>query len=201
MSFPEPIKVYSFDIGAEFVRTKFADKQVDIHNFYLPIIDTDPPPPYAEPLWNEFESAYKKDCEEGKYKTLVIDTATALWAILHQAITEEKGRKKILEVEYFKPNLKMSALFARARVGGLNLVVTQYLRDKYIDEKNTGQPEIDGWKRTAGQVDVDIWIESVNKGDSHYMKSTIQACRFDRNLNGRTFNDLTYTQLMAILGV
>ncbi len=200
-TWPGPIKLYSFDIGADYVRTKFKDKEIDIHNFYLPIIDEDPPPPYAEPLWNEFQSMFKKDLEEAKYQTLVIDTATALWAILHQAITEEKGRKRILEVEYFKPNLKMSALFARARGSNVNLVTTQYLRDKYVDEKNSGIREIDGWKRTGGQVDVDLWIESVDKGESHFMKTTLKANRFDRLLNGKTFNDLTHAQLVAVLGV
>ena len=201
MTFPEPIKLFSFDIGADYVRTKFKDKDIDIQNFDLPIIVTDPPPPYAEPLLQEFERSYREALEGGKYKTVVIDTATALWSIVHQAITEERGRRKILEVEYFKPNLKMSAVFQQARVSGVNLVTTQYLRDKYIEEKNSGQQEIDGWKRTGGQVDIDLWIKAVDKGDTHYMESVIKANRFDREINGKTFRDVTYAQIMALLGV
>jgi hypothetical protein len=199
-TFPPPIKLYSFDIGADFVSRKFSDKTIEIVPFDLPIIDSDPPPPYAEALWDKFEKMYKADVEGGKYKTLVIDTATALWQILVQGITEAKHRKKILEVEYHLPNLKMSALFTNARRNGVNLVTTQYLREKYIDEKKTGDFEIDGWKRTAGQVDIDLWIESIDKGDSHLNRSTIKKARFGRELNNKAFDDLTYQRLIALCG-
>jgi hypothetical protein len=144
---------------------------------------------------------YAKDCEESKYNTLVIDTSTALWAIVHQALTEERNRKKILEVEYFVPNLRMSALFARARQCGKNLVVTQYLRDRYVNGDNTGKQEADGWKRTEGQVDVVLWMEAVHTGDTHVMRSIVKDCRFDRTLPGRKFDDFTYMQLMAAMGL
>ncbi len=200
-SWPEPIKIYSFDLGADFVRTKFPKKEIDIAKFVLPIIDQDPPPPFAEPIFQDFKSQFKKDCAEAKYRTLVIDTATALWGLVHQAITEEKNRKKILEVEYHLPNLNMSSFFTQARNAEINLVTTQYLRDKYIDEKNTGKSEVDGWKKTEGQADINIWIESIDKGGQHYMQSTIVSNRFDRELNTKTFKDLTYEELLALLGV
>ena len=40
-TFPEPIKVFSFDLGADYVRTKFPDKQIDIKSFVLPVIESE----------------------------------------------------------------------------------------------------------------------------------------------------------------
>jgi len=204
MTFPEPIKVFSFDLGAEYVRTKFPDRQIDIKAVTLPVIESETEA-WAEPLWQELKKDYKEAIEGGKYQTIVLDTATVVWQMCHQAITEEKNRKKILEVEYFRPNLLMSAFFSRARIGGVNLVVIQYLRDKYVKGDNTGELELDGWKRTEGNVDLVLEMESRQLGEGNsaktVMRTTIKANRFDRDLNGKTFDDTTYDEIMALLGV
>lgn len=201
MSWPEPIKIYSFDLGADFIRAKFPDKHIDIHNFDLPIIDSDPPDPYAEAIWDEFKSEYKKDVEGGTYKTVILDTATAVWEIVRHAITEEKNRKKLLEVEYALPNIKMYGLFARPRVTGVNLITIQYLRDKYVKGENSGIVEMDGWKRTEGQADLVLWITRATVADKSVMRTTIKDNRFDRDLNGKTFDDTNFSELLAILGL
>lgn len=201
MTFEDPIKVYSFDLGATFVRTKFPDKQIDIHEFILPIIEEDPPPPFAQPIWKEFYDEYKKDVYGGKYKTVVLDTATAVWFILRQAITEEKNRKKLLEVEYYLPNTKMSTLFAHARVAGVNLVTLQYLKSKYVKGDDTGELIPDGWSWTEGQADVVLEIAAKDTGNSHKMVTTLVKNRFDRNLNDQTFVDMTYDDLMVVLEI
>jgi len=199
MTWPEPIKIFSFDLGADYVMTKFPDKAIDIHNFTLPIIETDTPAPYAEKVWDEFQDEYKKDVYGGEYQTLVLDTATVVWAILRQAITEAKNRKKLLEVEYALPNLKMSALFAHARQAGINLVTTQYLRDRYVAGENTGELEVDGWKNTIGQSDLILEMAVKNKADKSVMIATIKSNRFDRDLNGKSFEDTTYDELVALM--
>lgn len=204
MTFPDPIKVFSFDLGAAFVRTKFPDKEIDVTEITLPIVESTEQT-WAEEPWKKFEQDFKGAVESGKYNTVVLDTATVVWQMCHQAITEERNRKKMLEVEYFAPNLKMSSLFARARIAGVNLVVIQYLRDKYVKGDNTGELELDGWKRTEGNVDIVLEMESVliGEGDSSktVMKTKIKDCRFDRDLNGRILDDTDYDEIMALLGV
>jgi len=205
MTFPAPLKIFSFDLGATYIaENKFADKEIVINEIALPIIEDDDEQ-WAEPIWNAFRREYKDDIESGKYETIVLDTATVVWQICHQAITEEKNRKKMLEVEYMKPNLKMSSLFARARVAGVNLVTIQYLRDKYVKGDNTGELELDGWKRTAGNADVVIEMKRMTLGEGarakNLMRATIVDNRFDRDLNGTFYDDTDYNELVALLGV
>lgn len=204
MSFPAPIKIYSFDLGATYVRTKFPDKEIDIKEFSLPVIESEDAQ-WAEPIWGELMKEYKTDIESGKYQTVVLDTATVVWQICHQAVTEEKNRKKILEIEYFKPNLLMSSFFTRARLGGVNLVTIQYLAPIYVKGENTGQFGVDGWKRTEGNVDLVLEMESKTIGEGRaartQMITLVKDNRFDRDLNGQIFVDTTYDELIALLGV
>lgn len=201
-TFAAPIKIYSFDLGAKYVANKFKDKQIDVLEFDLPIIETtDSQDHYATPVWKAFETEYNKDTESNVYKTLVLDTATAVWSFCRQAITEEKNRKKLLEIEYAKPNLKMSSLFAKARVGGKNLVTIQYLRDQYIKGEATGEKELDGWKYTESQSDLILEISRVTAGEHTVMKTLIKDNRFDRNINGKVLVDTDYEELVALMGV
>lgn len=205
LTFPDPIKVFSFDRGTKFIaETKFADKKIDITEISLPIIETENQAWASEP-WHNFLKEYKEDVASGKYNTIVLDTATVVWQMCHQAVTEERERQKLAEVKYYEPNLRMSALFSRASIAGINLVTIQYLTERYEEGKATGELKIDGWKRTGGNADILLEMRSLTrgKGDSAktVMETMIRACRFDRDLVGKTFIDTTYDEIMALLGV
>jgi len=201
-TFPEPIKLYSFEHGAKFVVEKcFPGKKIDIQEFKLPIIDSDSPAPYAEKIWEEFQKQFKEDAYSGKYQTLIVDTATHLWAVLRQAITEAKNRKRLTEVEYALPNLKMGSIYTHAYEAGVNFVVINYLRDKYVKGENTGELELNGWSQTEGLVDVVIEMKRETKGGRTQMTALIKDNRFDRDQNGKSFIDTSYDELMLVLGV
>jgi len=205
LTFPEPIKVFSFDGGAKFIaETKFADKKIDICEVTLPIIETENQAWALEP-WRAFLKEYKGDVELGKYNTIVLDTATVVWQMCHQAVTEEREKQKLAEVKYYEPNLRMSSLFSRASLAGINLVTIQYITEKYEDNKATGEMKIDGWKRTGGAADLLLEMESITRGkggaSKTIMETTIVGCRFDRDLVGKTFTDTTYQEILALLGV
>jgi hypothetical protein len=200
MTWPGPIKLYSFDQGAKFVKQKsFKDKEIVIEEFILPIIDTDSPKPYAEPIWEKFQKMFQEDCYSGKFKTLVVDTNTALWSICRQAIVEAKNRKKLLEVEYALPNLKMSSVFAHPKQAEINLVVINYLKDRYVKGENTGEKELNGWGNTEGMVDIVLEMERVTKGGKTTMNTLIKDNRFERDMNGKVFADTCYNDIMALL--
>jgi hypothetical protein len=202
LTWPEPILVYSFEHGAQAViDKKFPGKKIDVIKFKLPIIESDNPAPYAEKLWEDFQKHYKDVVYSGKYNTIVIDTATHLWALLRQAITEAKNRKKLLEVEYALPNLKMGAIFTHANEAGVNLVVINYLKDRYVKGENTGEMELNGWSQTEGLVDVVLEIARKTTGSNTKMLTCIKDNRFDRDVNGQTFIDTTYDELITCLGV
>jgi len=203
-TFPDPIKIFSFDQRARFVASKFPEKEIDVHDVMLPVIESEEQQ-WAEPIWITFEKDYKSAVDSGKFKTVVIDPATVVWQMCHQAVTESKNRKKILEVEYMKPNLKMTSLFSRAANAGINLVTIQYFRDRYVNGDNTGEQELDGWKRTAGRADINLFIENVILGSGNnsrsIMRTTIVDNGYERDLNGKEFDDFTYDDLIALLGV
>lgn len=197
-SFPEPIKVYSFNDGANRLKEKFPDKQITVAMFELPIIETDNPAPWAEPIWNDFQKTFKEDAYSGKYKTLIIDTGTELWGVLRQAITESKNRRKLLEVEYALPNLKMGAIYDHAKRAGVNLVSLNYLKDRYVNEKNTGELELSGWSQTEAKVDIVLEVTRVTKAGKTTNVTVIKDNWFDRDLNGKTLVDTNYDELVML---
>jgi len=205
MTFPEPIKVFSFDRGAEFIaKVKFPDKKIDITEISLPIIETENQVWALDP-WRAFLKEYKEDVSSAKYNTIILDTATVVWQMCHQAVTEEREKMKLAEVKYYEPNLRMSSLFSRAGIAGIDLVTIQYLAERYEDGKATGELKIDGWKRTGGNADILLEMRRITRGKGDtaktIMETTIKAYRFDRALDGHTFVDTTYDEIMALLGV
>lgn len=211
MTFPDPIKVYSFDMGTKFVRARsFPKKTIDITEYALPIIETGSEKGWAIPLWEKFEQDFGKDCASGTYKTLVIDPATVLWMINHHAELEEEQKNKLGVQAYYKPNLRFGALYYKAAIGGMNLVTIHHLKDEYENyEDNNGRTQsrktgnfiIDGWKRTESAADVNLVMELGGEGAKTYSVSTVKSCRFDRTLKGQTFIDLDYNKMMAVLGL
>jgi hypothetical protein len=211
-TFPDPIKVYCFNGGAEFVKRKFPNKQIDVHNFTLPIVESETEQ-WALPVWDEFYAEYNADVASGKYRTLVLDTSTEVENFCRQATLEElqeeaeaknKVKRKLATNEYLARNLRMNAIFARARNAGINLVTLQYLKPEWLKTTGdraepTGKTAIDGWNQIEAQADINIWMEVQQKAGKTIMVSTIKSNRFDRDFFTKTVDDTTYDELMAIL--
>lgn len=209
MTFPEPLKVYSFDLGADFVRTKFPDKDIEVVNFTLPIIESTDDT-WALPIWEDFYQQFRVDVESGQYQTLVLDTATAVESTLRQAILEEFQnekplKKKLATNEYVARNLRMTALFGRARNNGVNLVTIQYLREQWVKRPGSDKAEptglliVDGWNQTEGFADINIEMTTKEKAGKTVMVAMIKSNRFEREMNGRSFDDTTYDEIIAVL--
>lgn len=208
LTFPSPIVIYSFDIrGAEILLTKpeFKDKQIEIKKFMPPIAEALHPEPYAEKFWMEIKKDYKEMMDSGLYKTVVIDPATILWEVIRHSWTEESDRRQLLSRDYGEPNARMTWALMAPLTLGMNVVSTQYLRTKYVDDKATEELELDGFKRTEGLLDVAIGVEMITKKEKGKPTSsvvmTIKRNRFDRDLNGFELIDATYSDLISLLGV
>lgn len=222
-TFPEPIKIYCFDGRSGHVRDKnFPDKKIDIENFVMPIIESDDDTEWAPKVWDDFYNKYKADVQSGKYQTLVIDTASTVTNILNQAVYEwareeaegrNKEKKKLAVNEYYTRNLLMKALFDLPKNAGINLVVIQYLGDKWATlpgkkmAEPTGELKIMGWAQTEAFCDVNIEMttkvniveEDKKPVRKTIMVSTIKSNGFARDQSEQTFDDLTYDELMAVL--
>ncbi len=212
-TFPEPIKVFSFDFGARLVASKFKGKQIDIVEYPLPIMDTLSSKPYADEL-EKMAKQVRKDIAEaidsGEYKTVVIDTLAALWEIIRLAAAAEENRDKLGRArDYGEVNVQVKSIFTRAALHGVNLVVISYLKDKYVDDKPTGSTVIDGWKHTEGAADICLQTRresrSVKGDDGKFAKknvvvTTVTDSRFDLD-SGQEYDMLDYETLAALLGI
>lgn len=221
---PDPIRVYCFNGGADFVATKFPSKAIDVQNFHLPIVESENMK-WAEPVWEEFRRQYDKDIDEGKYNTYVFDTGTEVENVCQQAVLEDqqevaagketpKDKQKLATTEYLARNLKMKALFDMAKMAGVNLVTLQYLKEEWIKTSGqkmaepTGKLILDGWKRTPSQADINIEMvmnmERIEGEGGKPVKipvvvSTIVSNRFDPAQNEATFENLNFDDLMIAL--
>ena len=212
-SFPDPIKVFCFNGGAKLVARKFPAVKIDVHDFVLPIVESTAEE-WALPIWNEFYQEYKEDACSGKYKTLILDTATEVENICQQAVledlqesAEEKGRRKerLATTDYLARNLRMKALFDLAQNEGVNLVALNYLKEKWVrraDEKtatNTGELVLDGWARTESQCDLNIELSTRIKAGKKIAVATVKSNRFDWDFDAKSFDNTTYEELYALL--
>lgn len=197
-TFPEPIVVFSFDLGIEPVLQKFKGKDIEVKEYPIPIQMTSKPKPYAKEIWDVFLAEYLEVIEVGKAKTLGIDTGTALYEICRIARSEELGRS-IVPYEYAEVYARMTGVILKPRLAGMNLVITHWMRDEYLDDKKTGRIELDGFRRIVDYVDVSLSMKRQRKGNVVSVATTIEDNRYVMNLNGQSVDNLTYDDLVALL--
>ena len=154
------------------------------------------------------------DMETGEYKTVVIDTATSLWAVIRHATAEEVDARRLIQRQYTLPNLRMNSVFCRAVNAGLNLVVIQYLKAQFIGEKPTGEEVLSGWKQTDGAVDVALEMDRLTTpvpsteenrklypaGKKTVFRAELTEVRPDPQLNGLVLENPTYDDLITACG-
>ena len=230
LTFPEPIKVFSFDGRSDQVRQRnFKDKNIEVENISVPIVESEDDTGWAPKVWEPFYKKYKEDVESGKYQTIVLDTATTAHTILNQAVFEwvkeaesdraaergqtTRGRQKLAVNEYHTRNLLMKALFDLPKNQGVNLVVIQYLGEKWVTlpgkkmAEPTGELKVQGWAQTEAFADVNIEMGTKTRVivggkkpvDETVMVATIKSTGFDRQAIGQSLVDTNYDELIAVL--
>ena len=206
LTFPEPVKIYSFDVrGAEpIAKAKFEGKHIDVEKVMPPVLDTLHPKPYAMNLLDYIKAQYEDDTT--KYKTIVFDTATVLWEIVRHAWVEKCGRQNLMPRDYGEPNSNMTWFLMQAAVLGVNLVSLNYIKEKYVDEKPTGEYEIDGFRRTKGLVDVVVSMRKETKAVGGGKRKAvfygkIEDNRYDPDVDGEELTNPTYDDIITVLGV
>ncbi len=130
-------------------------------------------------LWYSFLTQYVKDVTSGKYKTIIIDSATALWPICHRALLQEKQeaarkasggqktRERLTEIEYGPANDRFLPMIQAAREMDVNLILvhhtTEERQDLMVDGKVakvlTGRMLPAGWRHMRKWIDLEIWFE------------------------------------------
>ena len=173
---------------------------------------------WASPIWEAFREQYIKDIKEAKYQTYVFDTATEIENIIQQAVLEDmqelaeskgKDKQRLATTEFLARNLKMKSLFDRAKEAGVNLVSLQYLKEEWVRTPGTeradqtGKYVIDGWKRTESQADINLEMTTKTKvggkGRKKVVVTTLMSNRFDQDIDGQTFEDTTFDEIVALV--
>lgn len=205
LTFPDPLLLFSFDIGYEPVLAKFPNKAIEVKTYPIPIIDTVKPKPYAKEIYYQFTDDYHKAVSGGQYKTVVVDTATSLYELGRHCRAEELKQENLLQFQYGEVYARLTAVILQPRLLGVNLVLTHYLREKFVAGEPAGGLELDGFKRTEGLVDLVLEVREGTaqaKGKKQNINITwIKNNRYDRDLNGQELTDATYQDLLAVLGV
>jgi len=195
---PEPIVVYSFDwrgVDPLIKKPMFKDKDITVKKFVPPVSDSLHPEPYAEKLWDNIREDYRALQEEAKVNTIILDPSTVLWEIIRNSWEEEKGRRQLMSRDYGEPNARMAWMLMSPLPLGINVISIQYLRERYVADKPTGELELDGFKRTEGLVDVVLDVALIGNKSVFSIKRN----RFDRSLNGEKLNDATFSDVVALV--
>lgn len=207
LTMPEPIVVFNFDRKLRSVLKKFPDKKIVIHRLQMDIWGKE----NVTPLRDEFLTLYKAAMKDPEVTTIVIDTATQLWEIIRLAhfekVTKEnKGRRKLMPVEYAEPNSQMRSIIMAGEANGKNLVLTHYTKEIWDSEGNrTSKVEMDGFKQTSGEADLILHFETIprkDKGrpvDGEDTIVTIVKSGDDRDVVNHKFTNPDWNTLATIL--
>lgn len=207
LTFPEPIIVLSFDLrGAELLLPKFPNKEIEIKKFLPPLIVNAEADKESFDLWKQIDAEFRRATEGGHYNTIIYDPATMLWEIVRSAYEYERAKGKLLRRDYGIPNSRMAGMLMQPIAIGMNVVSVNYLGDVYEGNEATGEKKLDGFKRTDGLADFLLLTEmkkNPNKTSEKkcVVKTTVEKCRFDSNLNGQEIEDATYDDIITLLGV
>jgi len=139
-------------------------------------------------LWQRIVQDFVDACMDDEIRTIVIDSATALWNICHQShlqelqerqvaqwktrnprtpFDENEFREKLMPIEYGPANEKMRSVLHTTRSYQKNLVLTHYPADEYgtipdskgnMVEGKTGRQVLDGFKETVKLSDLVVWV-------------------------------------------
>lgn len=209
LTFPKPLSILSLDLGAKALLSKppFDGQDITLREMPMPLFDSlDATSLGFAQFWQEVKKQIYADIDSCKFQTIVIDTATALWEVIRYGFNEEEGKAIGASGKarnYGEPNARMYGIYTRAQVGGVNLVLIQYTKDKWENDQNTGRRVMDGWNRTEGIVDVNLVNrkEPNPKGGGSQFKTLIKDNRYDHTTEGTELTMTDYDELVTVLGL
>ena len=172
LTFPEPIKVFEFDIATvERAIWRFPKKDITVSQYPTPIGWGPIKSRDIKSVWDRFIDDYGAILEDKGVPSLVIDTSSKCWWIGHTAYLQElqkkSPRERLLPIEYGEPNNRMASLIYGARTYNKNLVLVHHLGDVYqtiltekgMQEMATGEKRLDGFKYTESLVDLVMYMK------------------------------------------
>lgn len=179
-------------------------------------------------LWYKLLGDLVAILETKSYTTVVIDSFPQLWELCRLAFLQEKQeiqfipntqqlkpgeklRESLQPEEYVEPNARMRSLLYAFRQQGINLVIVEYMDDKYekklvgdkVEELITGR-KMAGWNTTNITKEVDLLLENTlvmsnhSRTESpHYtVRTTVKLSGIGLDLMGQSFSEPSYDDIM-----
>ena len=221
MTFPKPLVVFDFDLGSQralpLFHEEFKQGLIKINQYPMPLQFNLPRVEGARELWERFQQDYVDTLKDESIQTVVIDTATQLYAVVRMAYLEklqdaqiaqdgEKVRLRIRlnQYEYAEPYHRLDTTIYAARSFGKHLVLTHYQTSEYeikFTERGresvpTGNYKLDGYKHTKGMVDILVEMRRERK--------KLPECYVSDSGEGIVLEEMTiktptYDKLMSII--
>ena len=196
---PEPIYFFNFDWGIELLLPKFQGKKIHIYDYPLVLSEEVSGEPEK---WRPLYSTFMRDIAEVFLKdkgTVVIDTATTLWKVVHSAYLESlPHRERLMPYEYAEPNYLMESVLQRIKLSKLNGILIQKLRDVYIEDKRTKEKELDGFRLTTSLVDIALRLELIAEEGGFKQYATIRKSRYNFKLRGLRIANPTFESVIKV---
>lgn len=201
---PDPLAIFSLDIGTEGVVNKFkaAGKDIWVHEIEMP--ET-----YEESIkvWDGEKGSkeypgvapvYRKILKEPEIRSIIFDTATEMWELLR---LRRFGRtEKVMPYQYGPVNAEFRRMLKQPYSCQKNLILLQKMKPVYIDDKRTKDFENAGFADTPYLVQVNLeMFRSEPKircpycdkadGKHRHWCVLVKDCRQNPNLAGQVFKD------------
>ena len=121
---------------------KYEGKDIRVTSYPIPIVASVKATGFGKEIlgiWNKYTDDLKVTAEDTEIKTIIIDTWTAVYELARIARAAELGQENLLQFQYGDVYARLRAQIQYPRIAGQNLVLTTYLRDRYVNEANTGE--------------------------------------------------------------
>jgi hypothetical protein len=176
LSAPGDIAFFNSDTGIEGVIHKFSrEKDIYPYDFCVPAIQEE-----AKKELKNFTSAWKDIWASNSIRTIVVDTATDLWALFR--ITEF-GRSSNVAHLYTPLNAKFRRFLNVAyEHKDKNLLLIHKLKKQYKNDAFTGDWERSGFNEIGHYAQ--IVLKSYRDADDFTFHKQVYKCRQNPELNG-----------------
>lgn len=183
---PDPIAIFSSDIGTEGVVNKFkkAGKDVFTHDIEMPEKYEE-----AKKIWEALRKAYYGVLRIPEVRTVIFDTATEIWELLR--ICRFGKLTQVMPFQYGPVNAEFRRLLKDCYSTQKNLILLHKMKPVYIDDKRTKNFENAQFSDTPYlvQVNLEAYRTEPTKKKKRQWCIKVKDCRQNADLIDNVFKD------------
>lgn len=225
MSFPKPLIVYDFDLGAYRAvpvhQEAYDQGLIDIREYPYPLQFQLPKVTGIVELWFEWLKDYTETLRDDSIQTIVIDTATQLYQLVRHCFLQRlqevqiadaekagkpiesiKFRQRLQPVEYAEPYNRLDQIVYAAKAAKKHLVLIHNSRKEYqkvLGEsmaRATGAEELDGYRKTGEMVEM---VVKMTRETGKLAVAEIEKSGLGVGMEGLVFENPTYDILIQAI--